>query len=88
MGNVVSGLQVGSFLILCMITWGRTEESKSEPRSVDAHRLTIEGQAWPGEGSPYGRLPARMQGQVRPELWQRATKLPGQPLLLRAMTRH
>ena len=70
MGNVVSGLQVGSFLILCMITWGRTEESKSEPRSVDAHRLTIEGQAWPGEGSPYGRLPARMQGQVRPELWQ------------------
>ncbi|MFY7953030.1 MAG: SGNH/GDSL hydrolase N-terminal domain-containing protein, partial [Armatimonadaceae bacterium] len=44
---------------------------------VDAQTLTVEGRGWTQPGTPWIRLPERLRGQIRPELWEKATHSAG-----------
>lgn len=44
---------------------------------VDAQSLTVEGRGWDQPGAPWIRLPERLRGKVRPELWERSTHAAG-----------
>ena len=72
MSPIFGGRAGGIGLILCLVSLSGAEVPKQESIEVDARELTIEGRAWPGEGPTYGRLPRRIQGEIRPELWQMA----------------
>lgn len=54
---------------------------------LNASLLTVEGRGWDPGSSPWGRLPIRSMGKLRPEVWERSTKSAGISVRFIAMTR-
>ncbi len=55
---------------------------------LNASLLTVEGRGWDPGYSPWGRLPIRSIGKLRPEVWNRSTKSAGISVRFIATTRN
>jgi len=56
-------------LALLLVGGGAAAQDADDTRWVEATELGLEGQGWPDTAHPYGRLPAKAEGVVRPDVW-------------------
>ncbi len=62
------GALVAAALLLAASVCG--VQGQDDTQWVEASRLTLEGQGWPGETRPYRRLPDRAQSVVPEKVWE------------------